>query len=183
MPQAIETFTISLVFETQLKTVGRWQTRQWELSGILSDPDGPSSVEGPILLRESRESAQYMWKGLQIELYSDGAEGYWYNLLSDVPFAFVLCEQDPDDDEAVPIPITVTVNQDEAGGHLETDNLILSGPLPVDIRDAVERYVVNNFVPEVRKKRKRRDWFVESQERERNRAHNLGNPDTGTEFQ
>ena len=106
-----------------------------------------------------------MWKGLKLRLFADSSEGYWYNLLSDVPYAFVLCEYDSEDEQQVPVPITVTVNQDEAGGHLESDNLVVSSPLPAEIRDAVEKFVVDNYVPEKRRKRKRRNWFEEANKR------------------
>jgi len=155
-------YQVSIVLEKQEKTINTWTSFQWELVAVLSDPGESSKMEGPITLRESQKNAQYMWKGLKIKLFVDAAEGYWYNLLSDVPYAFVVCETDSVDDQAVPVPILVTVSQDEAGAHLETDSLVLSGRLPADIRDATEKFVVNNFVPQARKKRKRRDWYEES---------------------
>ena len=158
-------FKVSVVLEGQEKSVGQWSVLQWDLAGVLSDPKGPDQLEGPIMLRESKSGSQYMWKGLKLKLFADSAEGYWYNLLSDTPYAFVLCEYDTEDEQEVPIPILVTANQDEAGGHLEADNLVLSGPLPVDIRDAVEKFVVENYVPEERRKRKRRNWFKEANQR------------------
>ena len=155
-------FKVSVVLESQQKSMGRWSVLQWDLAGVLSDPKGPDRLEGPIMLRESDSGSQYMWKGLHLSLFADSSEGYWYNLLSETPYAFVLFEYDTEDEQEVPVPILVTANQDEAGGHLEADNLVLSGPLPVDIRDAVEKFVVENYVPEKRRKRKRRDWFKEA---------------------
>ncbi len=156
-------FTVSVVIERQVKTVGRWSVNQWELTGILSAPEGPDRMEGPVELRQTKNHSQYMWQGLKIKLFADASEGYWYNLLSETPYAFVLFEHDSEDDEDIPSPILVTVNQDEASGHLEADNLVLSSPLPTDIRDEVEKFVVDNYVPETRKKRKRRNWFQESE--------------------
>lgn len=153
------------MIERQTKSSGRWSVTQWELAAVLSDPQGPRSLQGPIPLGNSALNTQYMWKGLNIELYVDSAEGYWYNLLSDTPYAFVLCEYDTEDEDSIPVPVLVTVSQDEAGGHLEADNLVLSGTLPANIRDEVEKFVVENYVPETRKKRKRRDWFEESAQR------------------
>ncbi len=152
-------FTVSVVMESHDKVVNRWSTRQWELSALLSDSNGPKSLEGPILIRKDRSKAQYLWKGLRLRLYLDAAEGYWYNLLSDEPYAFVICEIDEVDEDAVPMPYLVTASQDEAGAHLETDCLVLSGPMPADIREKIEQFVVNNYVPQVKKKRKRINWF------------------------
>ncbi len=155
-------FKVSIVLERQEKTVKSWTTYQWELAAVISDKDGPDSMEGPIAIRESRERSQYLWKGLKIRLYVDAAEGYWYNLLSDVPYAFVVLEHDAVDEDEVPIPLLVTVSQDEAGAHLETDSLVLSSPLPSDIRDQTEAFIVNHYVPQTKKKRKRRNWYKES---------------------
>ena len=163
-------FKVSVVLEGQQKSVGRWSVLQWDLAGVLSDPQGPDKLQGPIKMRESESGSQYMWKGLKLQLFADSAEGYWYNLLSDTPYAFVLCEYDTEDEQEIPIPILVTANQDEAGGHLEADNLVLSGPLPIDIRDAVEKFVVENYVPEERRKRKRRNWFKEVNQRRNERS-------------
>ncbi len=158
----IPEFKVAVVLEKQEKRVKSWISYEWEVAAILSDKEGPDSLEGPITIRESTQTSQYLWKGLKIKLYVDAAEGYWYNLLSDVPFAFIVCELDAVDDDAVPIPHLVTISQDEAGAHLETDSLVLSGPLPADIRDSAEQFVVNNYIPQVKKKRKRRDWYKES---------------------
>ena len=159
--QNLSQFTMSIVVERRNKLVNGWESIQWELSAILSDPDGPKSLEGPIVLRESDSSAQYMWKGLRLKLYVDASEGYWFNLMSEVPFAFVIFEQDIDENEP-PIPLLISASQDEAGAHLETDSLVLSAPMPADIRDRTEEFVVNNYVPQAKKKRKRRNWVEES---------------------
>ncbi len=155
-------FTLSVVMECHDKIVNRWSSRQWKLSAILSDSNGPSSLEGPVLIRKDRSKAQYLWKGLRLQLYHDAAEGYWYNLLSDEPYAFVICETDDNDEDAVPMPYLITASQDEAGAHLETDGLVLSAPLPADIREKIEQFVVNNYVPHVKRKRKRKNWFRDS---------------------
>ena len=159
--KSVTSFKLSVVLECQEKIVKGWHSTQWELVAVLSDPDGPNSLEGPIEIRKSDIVSQYLWKGLRMKLFVDATEGYWYNLLSEVPYAFIVCAQDVDDD-AVPVPILVTASQDEAGAHLETDSLVLSAPLPADVRDKTEEFVVNNYVPQVKKKRKRRNWHQES---------------------
>jgi len=154
-------FTMSVVLQRQSNMINGWESVQWEIAAVLSDPDGPKRLEDPITIRQTHSVSQYLWKGLQMTLYVDACEGYWYNLMSEKPYVFVVCEQDVDDDEP-PIPILITASQDEAGAHLETDALVLSAPLPTDVLDGVERFVVNHYVPQVRKKRKRRNWVEES---------------------
>lgn len=154
-------FKLAIVIERQQKIFNGWPSTRWELTTVLSDPDGPASLEGPLPIHESDNVSQYMWKGLQLRLYLDAAEGYWYNFLSEVPFAFVIFEMDADDDTA-PTPILVTASQDEAGAHLETDYLVLSAAFPTDVRNRIEEFIVNNFVPQTKKKRKRKNWFEEA---------------------
>ena len=154
-------FTMSVVLERQLKSTGRWQSVQWEAAAVLSDPNGPEHLDGPITISQSSTVTQYLWKGLKLKLFVDACEGYWYNLMSETPYAFIVCQQDIDEDEP-PVPLLITASQDEAGAHLETDALVLSTELPADIRDETERFVVNNYVPQVKKKRKRRNWVEES---------------------
>lgn len=165
---------VSVVISSKMITVKQWTQKQWELECIIFDPDGPDKIEGPIKIRESDTMSQYLWKGLRIKLYVDGSEGYWYNLMSEKPYAFALCDHDPDDDEEVPMPYLVTVSQDEAGAHLETDGMVLSGPLPSNIVNEVEKFVVANYVPEVKKKRKRKNW-VEDSIRNKPEIMNTGN--------
>ena len=156
------TFRLSIIIECQHKIFNGWPTTQWNLLSILSDEDGPESLEGPIELRSAKDNAQFMWKGLQLPLYLDAAEGYWYNFLSEVPYAFVIFEMDSVDDDEVPFPILITASQDEAGAHLETDYLVLSAPFPTDVRDKIEEFIVNNYEPRTKKKRKRKNWFEEA---------------------
>ncbi len=139
-----------------------WSVQQWDLATILSDADGPDSLEGPIRIQESKNKSLFLWKGLKIKLFLDAAEGYWYNLLSDVPYGFLVCDPDTTDDTEPPIPMIITISQDEAGAHMETDNLVLSAPLPSDIVASAEKFVVNHYVPQEKKKRKRRNWAEET---------------------
>ena len=155
-------FNLSIVIERQDKIFNGWPTTQWNLTTILSDPDGPASLEGPFPIHESDSVSQYMWKGLQLRLYLDAAEGYWYNFLSEIPYAFVIFEMDAVDDDTVPIPILITASQDEAGAHLETDYLVLSAAFPTDVRDKIEEFIINNYIPQTKKKRKRKNWFEEA---------------------
>ena len=160
--RAAAVFNLTIVVECQRKTVGRWPSIQWNLTTILFDPDGPDSLEGPILISEADSLKQYMWKGLKLRLYLDAAEGYWYNFLSEIPYAFVIFETDDVEEDSIPVPFIVTASQDEAGAHLETDYLVLSAPFPTDVRNKIEEFIVNNYVPQTKKKRKRRDWFKEA---------------------
>ena len=155
-------FKVSVILQRELKNLNSWSVQQWDLATILSDFNGPDSLEGPIQIQESKSKSLFLWKGLNIRLFLDAAEGYWYNLLSDVPYGFLVCDPDTTDDTEPPVPMLITISQDEAGAHMETDNLVLSAPLPSDIVANAEKFVVSHYVPQEKKKRKRRNWTEET---------------------
>jgi len=151
---------VSVILERRLTRSGRWTAPRWELAGVLP---GESDANGErVLLTDSDGVQRYLWSGLCLELFKDGAEGYWYNLLADTPYLFVVCSIDDSGSGDEIDSILVTVNQDEATGHMESDDLVLSIPMPAELCDQVERFVVENYVPATKKKRKRRDWVQDS---------------------
>jgi hypothetical protein len=46
---------------------------------------------------------------------------------------------------------------------METDDRVYSVPMPEQVHQQVERFVVENYVPEQKKKRKRQQWAEESE--------------------
>ena len=118
-----------------------------------------SSPECTLVSRE-RERETYMWSGLALELFRDVCEGYWYNLKSERPSLFVVCylDEESDDPSTALIPAIVTADQDEASAHLESDDPVFSVPMPDKVHQWVERFVVEHYRPEIKRKRRRRDW-------------------------
>ena len=74
-----------------------------------------------------------------------------------------MCHPDEEEDESEGlVPMLVTASQDEAAAHLEADEEVYSVPMPRVIYEWVERYVVENYVPQEKKKRRRKNWVDES---------------------
>lgn len=162
---------VSVVLERRIARVGPWSQVQWEAVAAVAGEAVVSERGAATLVHEDEESRRYLWPGLVVELFPDGCEGYWYNLLSERPSLFVVCfeRDEEEDDEIELIPAIVTASQDEANAHLETDDPVYSVPMPDRIVESVERYVVENYEPEVKKKRKRDDWARESENMARER--------------
>ena len=162
---------VSVVLERRIARVGPWSQVQWEAVAAVAGEAVVSERGKATLVHEDDESRRYLWPGLAVELFPDGCEGYWYNLLSERPSLFVVCfERDEDEEgETELIPAIVTASQDEANAHLESDDPVYSVPMPEKIVESVERYVVENYEPEVKKKRKREDWARESENTARER--------------
>ena len=51
-------FKVAVVLEKQEKRVKSWISYEWEVAAILSDQEGPDSLEGPITIRESTQTSQ-----------------------------------------------------------------------------------------------------------------------------
>jgi hypothetical protein len=55
-------------------------------------------------------------------------------------------------------PLIVTADGLEAAASTEGDDKVFRAPIPPDIYRRLEEFVVENYVPRERKKRKRRNW-------------------------
>ncbi|MGI9317277.1 MAG: DUF3305 domain-containing protein [bacterium] len=150
---------IAVVLERTVDRSKRWVVPSWSVYTVVSG-ENLDPVQQQVSGSGDDSTQLFFHGGLSLDLFKDGGEGYWYNLLSSDPYLFIACEGEPDAMEIT--PFYVTANQDEAMGHLETDDIVLSIPMPAAIRELLERYVVDHFQPVEKKKRKRRDWLQDS---------------------
>ncbi len=150
---------VAVVLQRTIERAKKWVLPQWKVfavaTGAAAGQGGPA-----LLIHDDGVDSRYFCGGMVLHLYKDGSEGYWYNLLSDPPYLFVVCDGEHGDLEVE--AAFVTANQDEANGYMESDRLVLSAPMPAGICDILERYVVSHYRPVKKKKRKRREWIEES---------------------
>jgi len=133
---------------------GRWTSPDWELASFeVLSVEKPEAFSVAIN-RGPDERVRTHWRGFALRLYKDAGESYWANLMSGNPRVFVICEIDEDSDSHIQ-PQLLTASQDEANAHLETDSFVLSVEMPTELADNLERFVVENYVPEQKRKRKR----------------------------
>jgi hypothetical protein len=52
----------------------------------------------------------------------------------------------------------VTLSYDEAAAYTEVEEEVFAVPMPPEVYRWVENYVLEHYVPEKRRKRKRVDW-------------------------
>ena len=149
---------------------GRWTEEQWEAIAVVAGKDVVSEAFDSTLVHEDDECRRYLWSGLTLSLYKDAGESYWYNLMSATPYLYVICNIDEGDDgDESLIPVLVTADQQEATGHMEIDDRVYSVPMPDKVLQWVERFVVNNYVPQMKRKRKRTDWVDDTEYAKRER--------------
>lgn len=150
---------LAVVLERTIDRSKRWVVPSWSVYTVVSG-ENLENQRQQIQIDEESDRQFFFYGGLSLDLFKDGGEGYWYNLLSSDPYLFIACEGEPGAMEIE--PFYVTANQDEAVGYLETDDIVLSIAMPEEIRELLEHYVVNHYQPVEKKKRKRRDWLEDS---------------------
>ena len=161
---------VSVLVERRVGQEGRWPRTEWRVVGVVAGGDGAAGGQvqrTPV--RVERDCEQVLWSGFRVELHRDSAESYWYNLTAKAPSIFVVCRCDNEATGELR-PFLVLVDADEAGAYLEGDDSVFSLPLPPKIHQWLEHYVVENYVPQAKKKRKRLDWANEHSGDERGSA-------------
>jgi hypothetical protein len=153
-------FPVSVVMERREKRRDRWQFVEWKAVGVLTGQEHLADTSRQVTIHEDGDCRRVLWTNFRVKLVKDGAESYWSNLMAEYPSLFVVCRRDEGCDE--PEPFLVTANYDEIIGYQEVDDDVYRIPLPADIYQWLERYVVTNYVPQQKKKRKRADWSGES---------------------
>ena len=154
---------VSVILQRTIDRSKKWVLPQWKVFAVVAGEHISQNVldnDQPLLIHDDGIHSRYFRGGMVLHLYKDGTEGYWYNLLSDPPYLFVVCDGEQGDREVE--AAFITANQDEANGYMESDRLVLSAPMPAKICDFVERYVISHYRPKTRKKRERREWTEES---------------------
>jgi len=148
-------FPVTVMMESRPIHGSRWITHTWSATGVVV---GDHSSAGWRQARESDESgcSEYLFGGLQLHLHVDECESYYHNLLAETPKLFVIAREDTAGGR--PQPFQVTASFDEAHAYLEAEGSVYEVPVPPEVYRAVEAFVLENYVPEARKKRKRQNW-------------------------
>lgn len=161
---------VTVMIECREARVGQWVEDQWEAVAVVAGEDVRTAASSATLVHEDDACKRYLWTGLRVVLYRDACESYWYNLMSGRPYLYVICHVDEYQSGVDSlVPVLVTADQQEANGHMETDDRVFSVPMPAQVHEWLERFVVTHYVPALKKKRKRRDWAKESEHGEANR--------------
>ena len=150
-------FPVSVVMQHRVIENNIWQADQWEVEAVIAGGnDATDNIPERTVSRIGSTEEKYMWVNYQINLFADESESYYFNIISDTPFVFVVCRDEEGDGEL--IPFNVSVNYDEAASYMELDDHVFQVPMPAEIYRWVEAFVVNNYVPVKKKKRKLENW-------------------------
>ena len=146
---------VTVIMQRKQISRGRWSIPSWQAVAVAAGGALASSAADRTPLRADAQEDQFLWGGIPLELHSDWAESYRYNLIGDQPRLFVVCNAISEGELR---PVMVTANPDEASAHLEGDDQVFTTPVPPEIYKQLERFVVEYCAPKPRRKRKRRNW-------------------------
>jgi len=143
----VEKFDVSVVM-ARLRSDSHWVSVRWEARGIIpgETPGGSRRV-----LVDSTQERQILFGGHAIELRRDEAQGYYLNVTSPGPSAFVMWRMR--DEEA--IPILVTASYDEAARWLDAGEQVDPVPLPPEYVPLIAQFAADHYKPEVKSGRRR----------------------------
>ena len=141
-----------------------WRVPTWAVAGVLvGDAVTHRAVANGSCIRSDGAIALYSWSGYRVTLYKDACERYWHALIGESPLVYVVCREDVYDADAVQ-PLLVTCDYDEATAFAETDDRVLTAPIPAELYVAMERFVLTHYRPKHFHKRRRHNW-TDSRER------------------
>ncbi|WP_020559790.1 DUF3305 domain-containing protein [Thiofilum flexile] len=132
-------------------SVSRWADAYWTATGVIV---GERSEAPATLLHASNDIEQYIYPGLQAKLHLDECESYYHNLKSPYPSGYILATLATD---GTPIPYYFTLSFDEANSYLQGSAQVYPVPLPAELYQWLEAYVLEHYAPEPRKKRRLTD--------------------------
>jgi hypothetical protein len=131
---------------TELKN--RWATEQWEVIGVVRDPDAANGA--PRVIVRNDRCTQTLYPGYTLQLTRDEAEGYYLNLTSPEPKVFVLWRWI--DDAAQPQRITVSYG--EGARWADSGEQVDGVAIPPELLAWIAAFVEKHYEPEQPKKKR-----------------------------
>ena len=107
------------------------------------------------LLRTVDDVKQYLYPGFSVNLYKDECESYYHNMVSPKPGCYVITDNE---DSEEPIPFKVSMSFDEAHSLHEGGREIYPVEIPAELYGWMEAFVIDNYFPEKKFKRKLKNW-------------------------
>jgi len=132
----------------------------WSLAALIVHGEGVDNDRRCAHTESTGPGTRTVWTGLTLSFFRDGGESYWHTLVGEQQEVFVVCQEDEEEGLA---PMLVTADYDEAMAYHEADDTVLSAPMPPQIYETLERFVLENYAPAEKKRRKRKQWHSEEQ--------------------
>ena len=133
----------------------KWASHRWEAVAVA--PDSDTQAAGPRKLFERPDCSQWLFPGLELQLYSDEAENYLLNVGAPEPRVFVMWRHSDESAEAdLAIPQRVTVSYGEAARMMDSGEQVDGVPLPDDLLGWIEDFARGHYRPPEKKQKVKR---------------------------
>lgn len=129
----------------------RWETHRWVLLGVVPGVGGETRT-----IVEDRDVMQRLHPGFEVALFRDEAEGYFLNVSSETPSAFVSLRLDEGTGE--PYPFQVTLSYNEAARWMDSAERVERAVVWPELAAWMGQWVEANYRPEPKKRRKPRSF-------------------------
>jgi len=146
---------VAVIMGRKMVARGGWRVPSWRVVGVVSGDGLPGREAAGTPVHGSDAEEQFLWGGLRLELFRDAAGSYWTNLTGTQPSLFVLCCED---EQGALVPKLVTADHDEAGSGVEVGDRVFATPIPPEVYQHLEAFVVAHHTPQEKHKRKRANW-------------------------
>ncbi|MDX1604730.1 MAG: DUF3305 domain-containing protein [Candidatus Competibacterales bacterium] len=149
-------FDVAVVMQRRA-SASRWLSETWQAVAVVASSREPViRAAGESIRRHPGGTEDFLWGGFRLHLYRDQAESYYHNLKAPTPCLYVITRTD--ETTGRPEPFRVSASFDEANAYTETDADAFPVPMPPEIHQWIERFVLAHFVPERPHKRRRQNW-------------------------
>jgi len=146
----------------------RWASEQWRPSAVIpAGRDAAAEAQPAQRLPSTSSAVQWRFDGLTAELHRSEGEGYWLNMTSAAPKAFVMWRPaDEAADGPAMRPYAVTLSYNEAARVLDAGEQVEGVALAPELLAWMKPFVDQHYTPEPRKKVRRNDPFANQSERD-----------------
>lgn len=153
---------VAIVIE-RVPLTHRWASEQWRIIAVEPDATAPAPA-----FKQLEDAARTQWRapGFAIELHASESEGYFLNISTPEPKAFVMWrarDTDAPDARFAPdiamVPRLVTVSYNEAARLLDGGEQVDAVALAPEIRAWMEPFVAEHYRPEPKRKSKRNQLY------------------------
>ncbi len=123
----------------------RWATDVWEVVAVLHDSEPTAEAER---VAQADGVERWIFRGLQLSLRREEAEGYYLNISTLEPRVFVLWQLDND----LGVPQRITASYNDACTWMDAGEQVDSVAMPPDVYDAINSFTREHYRPEPRKR-------------------------------
>jgi len=151
-------FSVDVTME-RVPLANRWASERWQPAAVVPLAEGRATAGAPVRESDGPLGTTWRFPRMEIELHPTEAEGYYLNLTSESPVAFVMWRTADDGTEPAALPEKVTLSYNEAGRSMDGGARVDPVPLADALRGWLAAFVAEHYHPEPRRKVRRNDPF------------------------